>query len=142
MLNPCRFMLRLRPPLRRGVRAIFAIPVTIGLLNALVTITVGPKALATDGLEPIGVSTQSRMRGGADVAVGDSPLSQIDNPATLSLSPHDMYALDTASQLAFVTAPVGMLTRLDKKSIQCPVLPLRRQLVPPWKQADPIGAPT
>lgn len=44
-------------------------------------------ALASDGIEPIGVSTQARARGGADVAVGDSALSQIDNPATLTLSP-------------------------------------------------------
>jgi long-chain fatty acid transport protein len=42
-------------------------------------------ARATDGLEPIGVSAQARMRGGADVAVGDSALSQITNPATLAL---------------------------------------------------------
>lgn len=62
-------------------------------------------ALATDGIELIGVSTQARMRGGADVAVGDSALSQIDNPATLSLSPRDMYAFDAASKLAIVHEP-------------------------------------
>jgi long-subunit fatty acid transport protein len=44
-------------------------------------------ALATDGLEPIGLSVQSLLRGGADVAIGDSALSQIDNPATLRLVP-------------------------------------------------------
>jgi RecA/RadA recombinase len=38
--------------------------------------------------------------------------------------------------LVFITTPVGLLTRLDKKDIQCPVLPLKRQLVPPWKQAE------
>ena len=40
-------------------------------------------AWATDGIEPIGLSTQSMIRGGADVAVGDSSLDQINNPATL-----------------------------------------------------------
>jgi long-chain fatty acid transport protein len=45
-----------------------------------------PVTLASDGLEPIAVSAQSRLRGGADVAVGDSALSQVDNPATLTLS--------------------------------------------------------
>jgi long-chain fatty acid transport protein len=61
--------------------------------------------LATDGIEPIGVSAQSRMRGGADVAVGDSALSQIDNPATLSLQPRGMYSLDEASKLAIIDLP-------------------------------------
>lgn len=41
--------------------------------------------MATDGLEPIGVSLQANARGGADVAVGDTALSQIENPATLGL---------------------------------------------------------
>ena len=40
--------------------------------------------------------------------------------------------------LVFVTAPAALLTRIDKKSMQCPVLPLRRQLVPPWKRADAL----
>jgi long-subunit fatty acid transport protein len=61
--------------------------------------------MATDALEPIGVSAQSRMRGGADVAVGDSALSQIDNPATLSLSPRGLYSLDEASKLAIIDLP-------------------------------------
>ena len=38
--------------------------------------------------------------------------------------------------LAFVTVPTALLTRLDKKRIQCPVLAIRRQLVPPWKRAE------
>ena len=40
--------------------------------------------------------------------------------------------------LVFITAPSALLTRIDKRSIQCPVLPVRRQLVPPWKKADAI----
>jgi len=44
-------------------------------------------ALGTDGVEPIGISTQSLIRGGTDVAIGDSALSQIANPATLMLVP-------------------------------------------------------
>lgn len=38
--------------------------------------------------------------------------------------------------LVFITAPATLLTRLTKPDIECPVLPLKRQLVPPWKQAD------
>jgi len=41
--------------------------------------------------------------------------------------------------LVFITTPASLLTRLDKKDIQCPVLTLRRQLVPPWKQAEALG---
>ncbi len=41
--------------------------------------------------------------------------------------------------LVFITAPAALLTRIDKKDIHCPVLALRRQLVPPWKSADALG---
>ncbi len=42
--------------------------------------------------------------------------------------------------LVFITTPAALLTRLDKKDIHCPVLALRRQLVPPWKRADALEA--
>jgi long-chain fatty acid transport protein len=48
-----------------------------------------PAVRGEDGVEPFGISAQARARGGADVAVGDSALSQIDNPATLSLHGRD-----------------------------------------------------
>jgi energy-coupling factor transporter ATP-binding protein EcfA2 len=38
--------------------------------------------------------------------------------------------------LAFITAPAPLLTQLPKSDIQCPVLALKRQLVPPWKRAE------
>ncbi len=41
--------------------------------------------------------------------------------------------------LAFVTVPAPLLTRLEKSAIQCPVLPIHRQLVPPWKSAETFG---
>lgn len=40
--------------------------------------------------------------------------------------------------LIFITTPAALLTRLDKKDIHCPVLALKRQLVPPWKQAEAL----
>ena len=49
----------------------------------------------------IDVSTQARGRGGADVAVGDSALSQVDNPATLALRPRDIKQFDFSGQLIF-----------------------------------------
>lgn len=59
-------------------------------------------ARASDGVEPISVSSQALSRGGADVAIGDSALSQIDNPATLALSPRDRSRFDAAGELATV----------------------------------------
>jgi len=61
------------------------------------------RAHGTDGLEPIGVSVPANARGGADVAVGDSALSQVENPATLAL--WRRYRFDLAGQLGFCEAP-------------------------------------
>lgn len=58
--------------------------------------------LASDGFEPIGVSMQATARGGADVAVGDTALSQVDNPATLALQPRDGLKFDLGNEIAFV----------------------------------------
>ena len=38
--------------------------------------------------------------------------------------------------LIFITTPASLLTQLDRKAIDCPVLPLKRQLVPPWKRSE------
>ncbi len=54
-------------------------------------------AFGTDGLEPIGSSTQALLRGGADVAVGDTALSQINNPASLAL--HTRLRFDFSDQV-------------------------------------------
>ncbi len=56
---------------------------------------------ASDSWESIGVSTQSLGRGGADVAVGDSALSQVANPATLALSPRHTRLFDFGAQFLF-----------------------------------------
>jgi hypothetical protein len=42
--------------------------------------------------------------------------------------------------LRFITVPAALLTRIDKKSIQCPMLAVKRQLVPPWMKAEGIGS--
>ena len=38
-------------------------------------------------------------------------------------------------RLEFVTAAVDLLPGVDKRRFLCPVLPIERQLVPPWKKA-------
>ena len=46
-------------------------------------------------------------------------------------------ALSEESRLAlnFITAPAELLPELNVSRFSCPVLPIERQLVPPWKKA-------
>jgi hypothetical protein len=37
--------------------------------------------------------------------------------------------------LAFITAGEDLMPRLDANQFDCPILAIRRQLVPPWKKA-------
>lgn len=41
----------------------------------------------------------------------------------------------TGMPLAFITAPAYLLPELKTAKVSCPILPIKRQLVPPWKQA-------
>ncbi len=43
--------------------------------------------------------------------------------------------------LAFVTADVRLLPRIDRGRLSCPLLPITRQLVPPWKKAAAFRDP-
>jgi hypothetical protein len=45
--------------------------------------------------------------------------------------------LSEKSRLAlnFITAPIELLSELDMSRFACPVLPIERQLVPPWRKA-------
>lgn len=70
----------------------------------LISIWAVPEGRATDGLEPIGVGARANARGGADVAVGDSALSQIENPALLSLRRRDSHEFDAEGEIALADA--------------------------------------
>jgi hypothetical protein len=48
-------------------------------------------------------------------------------------------ARETGLELAFVTVPRELMPGLDRNRIACPVLPIERQLVPPWKKASEIN---
>lgn len=37
--------------------------------------------------------------------------------------------------LAFITAAMNLVPELEKKELACPILPIKRQLMPPWKVA-------
>lgn len=41
----------------------------------------------------------------------------------------------TGLPLMFITAPAYLLPDLKPEAFSCPILPIKRQLVPPWKQA-------
>lgn len=44
-------------------------------------------------------------------------------------------AASTGLPLAFVTAPDYLMSQLETDQFSCDILPIHRQLVPPWKQA-------
>ncbi|MFO8085085.1 MAG: cobalamin biosynthesis protein CbiA [Desulfobacterales bacterium] len=44
-------------------------------------------------------------------------------------------ARQTGLVLEFITAPIDLFSRLNHDLFSCPVLPIKRQLVPPWKQS-------
>jgi hypothetical protein len=42
--------------------------------------------------------------------------------------------------LKFISCPVALVDRLDRNVIGCPVLPLKRQLLPPWTRKQKMGS--
>ena len=46
---------------------------------------------------------------------------------------------ETGMTLEFVTVAANLLTDIDTARFSCPVLPIERQLVPPWKKAVSLG---
>ncbi len=47
---------------------------------------------------------------------------------------------ESGLSLAFITADVRLRPRIDAGRLSCPLLPITRQLVPPWKKAAAFGA--
>ena len=41
--------------------------------------------------------------------------------------------------LKWITAPIELMSDIKNKRFDCPVLPIERQLVPPWKKANVLG---
>lgn len=48
-------------------------------------------------------------------------------------------AEETGLPLRFISVDVALLNSLDTGQISCPVLPIERQLVPPWKKPTRLG---
>lgn len=58
---------------------------TVSIAVALMVLHVEPSFCAVNGVEEVGHSFQADMRGGTEVAVGDTALSQIRQPASVAL---------------------------------------------------------
>jgi len=67
--------------------------------------------------------------------IGNSHLMDQTGPETIYAGYRFMTELAEQSQLplCFITTPAHLRDRLDQASINCPVLNIRRQLVPPWQ---------
>lgn len=50
------------------------------------------------------------------------------------------YAMESRLPLEFITARESLIPELDLSCFSCPVLPILRQLVPPWKKAVKPGS--
>jgi len=46
------------------------------------------------------------------------------------------FSIKSGLKLEFVTAAADILEQLDKNSFNCPILPIHRGLVPPWKKSS------
>lgn len=49
-------------------------------------------------------------------------------------------SLKSELPLEFVTVAANLLTEIDFARFSCPILPIERQLVPPWKKAVKLGS--
>jgi len=50
------------------------------------------------------------------------------------------YSKDSDLPVAFVTARADLLPELDPARLECPILPIRQQLMPPWRRAVNLAA--
>jgi len=48
-------------------------------------------------------------------------------------------SIESNIPLKWITAPLELMSEIDSKRFECSVLPIERQLVPPWKKANVLG---
>ncbi len=68
--------------------------------------------------------------------IGNANLIDETTPETI-LSGYDFIrklSEETGLPLKFITVPAHLLTALESEHFSCPILPIKRQLVPPWKK--------
>jgi hypothetical protein len=99
-----------------------------------------PYTDTVDGCLKIRAAIEAKAKMRVTAIVGNANLMEATRAADIHAGYDfaDRVAAAGRIPLAFVTVPTALLTRLDKKRIQCPVLAIKRQLVPPWKRAESL----
>ena len=99
-----------------------------------------PETATRAGCERIRRSIEAAARLPVTDWVGNANLIDETTPGAIVEGYAFMTGLAAASglPLAFVTVPEALLPEVDTGAFDCPVLPIRRQLVPPWKKADAV----
>jgi hypothetical protein len=75
--------------------------------------------------------------------IGNAHLMEETSPDTIVAGYGFASELSRASglPLSFITAPMALVGSLGDEAFDCPVLPIQRQLVPPWLLAEKITLP-
>ena len=93
------------------------------------------------GCLKIGREIEAASRMTIDGIVGNANLIDETTPDTI-YSGYKMVkrlAEESGRSLEFVTVDSTLLQQIDRQRIGCPLLPIERQLVPPWKKAAHLG---
>ncbi|RLC33665.1 MAG: cobalamin biosynthesis protein CbiA [Deltaproteobacteria bacterium] len=96
-----------------------------------------PFTETVEGCLKIGREIEASAKMTINGIVGNANLIDETDPETI-YSGYDVVrqvSVETGLQLEFVTADINLLPGLDLTRFECPVLPIERQLVPPWKKA-------
>jgi hypothetical protein len=99
-----------------------------------------PETATREGCERIRRSIEAAGRLPVTDWVGNANLIDETTPREIADGYAFMTGLAAASgiPLAFVTVAESLLPQMDLGAFDCPVLTIRRQLVPPWKKAEAV----
>lgn len=97
-----------------------------------------PNTESVEGCMKMRRAIEMRARMSVDKWVGNAHLLEETTIEHVYQGDAFMTALSEAGDLTveFITAPYHLLDQLDSARLNWPVLPIHRQLVPPWKKAE------
>jgi hypothetical protein len=94
-----------------------------------------------EGCLKVGQKIEAASRLKINGLIGNAHL--IDETGLETVYQGYQFAQDLAAQsglpLKFITAAAELIDRIDTANIRCPILPIERQLVPPWRKAAPLS---
>ena len=101
-----------------------------------------PNTESVEGCMRIRKAIESRSRMKVTGWVGNANLIEETAASHISFGVEFMASLSDTSGLAveFITAPSGLLAQTSAMQLPWPVLPIQRQLVPPWTKAADMQA--